>query len=322
MVAASAGGDLWHILPNRVLKWPIQTLRRNISPLNDLRTYLELKKIYLEFRPDVVHLHSSKIGFLGRLAFPTHKIIYTVHGFDSIRVAYRRFLFFEKLLQYRARYIVTVSQYDRDNLLAEGIGNNVVCIYNGVSDYQTQAKVAKPVSTLPTLPNIDGRFAVICIARLAPPKNFVLFCEIAQSLVEEGINFYWVGNKEQPAGIPKNVYCLGKIPNAHTLISEANLFLLPTNYEGMPVSILESLCYGIPALASDVGGISEVLNGGNGFVLKNDVEVFRQAIRNYKSDRGAYEKARIKARKSYLQNFTVSQMHKAYLTLYETVTNT
>lgn len=320
MVAASAGGDLWHILPDQVLQWPIQTLQRNISPLNDLRTYLELKRIFREFSPDVVHLHSSKIGFLGRLAFPSHKIIYTVHGFDSVRVAYRRFLFFEKVLQHRARYIVTVSKYDRDNLLTEGISKNVVCIYNGVSDYKTQAKIAPP--PLATLSKIDGHFTVICIARLAPPKNFALFCEIAQSLNGQRVEFYWVGNKEQPTNLPENVHCLGEFPNAHLLIPEADLFLLPTEYEGMPVSILESLCYGVPALASDVGGISEILDGNNGFALKNRVEEFRGAILSYVHSFDTYKKARANARKSYLRSFTTSQMYEAYLALYESVART
>ncbi|MDR3321877.1 MAG: glycosyltransferase, partial [Synergistaceae bacterium] len=49
----------------------------------------KMKNQYRKYKPDIIHLHSSKAGILGRIVFPKNKIIYTVHGFDSIRLAYR-----------------------------------------------------------------------------------------------------------------------------------------------------------------------------------------------------------------------------------------
>ena len=324
IVAASPKGDLWSILPSEVKKRPIKWLKREISLLNDFQVLRNLRKIFKEFDPDVVHLHSSKIGFLGRLVFPRRKVIYTVHGFDSIRIAFRQYLPCEKILQYRAAHIVAVSKYDYENLLAEGISNNLTYIYNGVIDYKVQSVVSNilPVISYKSSFKKGGGFKVLCIARLAPPKKFDLFCKIALSLIDQNIEFYWVGNKEVSKNLPANVQCLGEIPNAHQLIPKAHIFVLPSCYEGMPVSILEALSYGIPVLASDVGGVKEVLNGNNGVALKNSADIFAKNILKYKNNKLVYDAACAEARQSYLQRFTVGKMYETYLALYTSVLKT
>ncbi|GHB59243.1 glycosyltransferase [Persicitalea jodogahamensis] len=321
MVVASSGGGLWEILPQEVQQWPIDTLTREINPFCDFKTYRKLKKIYRKFCPDVIHLHSSKIGVLGRIAFPRDKIIYTVHGFDSIRIAYRRFLPLEKILQRSCAHIVAVSRYDYMNLIAEGISRSVTYIYNGIEDYQSILSQPLPATIESYGKRIEAgkSFAVICIARISPQKKFDLFCEVAQSLIEQDIDFYWIGNKEVPGNLPENVHCLGEIPNAHQLIPYSDLFFLPSHYEGLPISILESLCYGVPVIASDVGGVPEILNGKNGFSLKNDVEAFRQVILYYKTKKAIHKSAGNEARLSFLSHFTVNRMYRSYLALYESI---
>ncbi len=324
MVAASANGDLWNILPEKVEKWPIATLKREVNLVKDIQSYLELKRIQREFCPDVIHLHSSKIGVLGRLAFPSRKIIYTVHGFDSIRIAYRHFLPIEKFLKRKGSHIVAVSRYDYENLLAEGIHCNVTAIYNGIEDYQLLPD--KPLSV--AMEDIGRRikensaFSVMCIARISPQKNFDLFCQVAHSFIGQGVDFYWIGNKEQPPNLPENVTCLGEIPTAHYLLPHANLFFLPTEYEGMPISILEALCYGVPVVASAVGGIPETLDGKNGFALPNEVTPFREKILHLRNNKTTYDEASREARASYLRNFTIGKMYGAYLALYKKVAET
>jgi glycosyltransferase involved in cell wall biosynthesis len=321
MVAASAGGELWKILPEQVLIWPIKSLKRAISPLDDFKTYLEIRRIYKVYQPDVIHLHSSKIGFLGRLAFPKHRTLYTVHGFDSVRIAFRRFLFVEKALQFRVAHIVGVSQYDFKNLIAEGITNSVSYIYNGIFDHYSETRHSHPNDPVPQ--TLDARnkksFSVLCIARLSPQKRFGLFCEVARLLANHDIDFYWIGNKETPENLPENVHCLGEIPNAYRLMASAHLFFLPTDYEGMPISILEALCYGIPVVASDVGGIKEVLNGKNGVALENNAKTFAAQILHYKENPELYQQAQLQARNSYLEHFTVEKMYNSYKYLYQSM---
>jgi hypothetical protein len=136
IVVSESEGPMWDILPDAIKKIKIKSLQRSIDFWKDLKVVIQLRKIYRQYRPDVIHLHSSKIGLLGRLAFPKSKVVYTVHGFDSIRIAYRKFLLIEKLLSNQAKYIVGVSQYDYNNFISEKLKkDNISYIYNGVTDY-------------------------------------------------------------------------------------------------------------------------------------------------------------------------------------------
>lgn len=323
VMVVSAEGDLfWQSLPPSVHKKILPTLQRAINPIKDERAIRDLRRVYKEFQPDVAHLHSSKMAFLGRLSFPSSIIIYTVHGFDSIRIAFRKFLSLERILQYRARFIVAVSQYDYKNLMDEGITRNVSFIYNGIPDFPSLDPVDEANTALcqakAAIQN-SKKFNVLCIARMAAPKRFDLFCETAKLLEKDQVNFFWIGNKQPVINTPLNVYCLGEVPNAHQLLPLVNLFLLPSDYEGMPMSILEALSYGVPVIASNVGGISEVLDNTNGFALTNNHETFSQHILQYKNDLNSYEQTKINARISYTNNFTVDKMYKSYRKLYKTI---
>lgn len=310
-VASSEDGKMWEMLHENVIRVPIKTLERNINK-KDLRVLYILRKLYKSINPDVVHLHSSKIGVLGRLAFPSRKVIYTVHGFDSIRLSHRKFLFLEKCLQYLCKYIVTVSYYDQKNLATEGIKNNVSVIYNGIPDYykrdiELKSKIEK--------------FNILSIARLSPPKRFDLYKDLAMNFTGSKVYFSWAGNKERVDNLPENLQLLGEVPQAHKLLRDVHLNVLLSDFEGLPISIIEALCYGVPVLASNVGGISEILNGENGFALENNTDHFHQEINKFID--GTYDLLQFSknARKSYENHFTVEQMYNRYEELYNNIHN-
>jgi glycosyltransferase involved in cell wall biosynthesis len=323
IVVSESEGPMWDILSCDVKKIKIKSLHRSIHLLKDLKVILQLRKIYQQYKPDVIHLHSSKMGLLGRLAFPKSKIVYTIHGFDSIRIAYRKFLFIEKLLSAGARYVVGVSQYDYNNFIFEKMNSkNLAYIYNGTIDYSQQiAKYEDTVKQIIHELKSKYDFLVLSIARLKEPKKFDLFCEIALLLKSQNIAFVWIGNQYQPKNLPANVYCTGSVKNAYQYIPLFELFILTSNYEGLPVSIIESLVFGKPVIASNVGGISEILDGTNGFALKNDPELFVEKILFYMQDKDAYDLACKTARKTYEDKFTVKQMYEKYLSLYQNIIN-
>lgn len=312
VVAGEGDGKMYDLLDKKIIKESIPSLVRRLSPINELKTVFALKKLYKKYKPDVIHLHSSKAGLLGRLAFPKKKIIYTVHGFDSIRIAYRKFLPIEKLLQFRCASIVGVSQYDEKNLLTEGIKKNVTRVYNGIN---------QPISlSKDPFKNINKRKGIIlCIARVSPQKNLTLFIQVASSLPD--YTFLWIGNQEPPSFYyPENVYFLGNISNAGAYTKYADLFFLPSNYEGLPMVIIEALSSGTPVIASSVGGITELLDGKNGWAVENDVGVIKKIIQNY-FNLAPEEKIIIsqKARSTYLSKFTVDQMADGYLDIYNNI---
>ena len=313
VVVASGEGDgkMWAMLDKKVTCEHCKYLKRAPSPFNDLMASYELWKLYRKYRPDVIHLHSSKAGILGRLIFPRKKIVYTVHGFDTVRLAHRSFLFLEKLMQHMCRAIVAVSDYDKYNLLAENIKNNVSTIHNGTNVTEIKENLSF---------NIPNKYkkVVLCIARISPQKNCELFFDIAKLLPEYA--FVWIGNQEEVKRHPENVFFLGNLPNAAMYNSIADLFILPTNYEGLPIVIIEAMSFGRPIVASNVGGVSELVQDGvNGYAVENKAEVFADKIKYILENPEVEEKMSENSKTSYKENFTVERMVKQYKDLYKTL---
>lgn len=318
-VLSELQGPMWDLLDKRVGQIRIKSLQRAISPIKEVKVMAALKKAHRLHKPDVIHLHSSKIGALGRLVFPSSKIVYTVHGFDSIRVAFRKFLPVEKFCQNKCAQIVGVSKYDVEGMKAEGITQNVSCIYNAISDFtRTEIKDQRPdITDFLTKNKTVGAKIILCIARLSAPKRFDLFCEVAQAFsYDPRFKFVWIGNREVVKDAPENVFCMGEAPDAHQYLKYADVFMLPSNYEGLPMSILEALCYGVPVVASAVGGITEILDGENGFAVQNIKEDFLDAIHQTVNNDEKYLKFSKNARLTYEKSFDIQEMYKKYMNLY------
>ena len=215
-VISSADGDAWKALDERVNVIKISQLKREISP-SDFIVLLKLIYYRFKYKPDVVHLHSSKIGILGRIAFSPFKTIYTVHGFDSIRIANRKFLFLEKILKHWGRYIVGVSKYDLNNLHSENIKKNVCAIYNGVKDYSIVKTADHQLAELIAEKRKDFKFIIMTIARDDAPKLPELFEEVAKN--NPDYYFVWIGNSQQRKE-SNNLHWAGMIPEAYFLLKQ------------------------------------------------------------------------------------------------------
>ncbi|MDR0823595.1 MAG: glycosyltransferase [Prevotella sp.] len=310
-------GEAWGNLGDNFTRIKLNGHRKEVS-FRDITLFFKLVYYRFKYKPDIVHLHSSKMGVLGRLAFSRKKIVYTVHGFDSVRTAFRKFLVIEKLLKNRAFRIVGVSQYDVNRMEEENIYKNVERIYNGVTDhYLHHLDVDNPVTDKLKSIKRKHRKVVMCISRISRQKKFDLFLGIAAVMPQYA--FVWIGNKEKIEGLPENVYCLGEMHSAYSYLKYADVFILPSNYEGLPMSILESLAFGVPIVASAVGGITEVLDGKNGFAVENNVADFKDKIEYIVSDKNRQETMSQYARQSYLANFTIEKMVNSYKAVFESI---
>lgn len=315
IIVAAGGkhGKMWKLLDNRIKNEHIKYLKRPISLLYDFLVFIQLIKLYFKYKPDIVHLHSSKIGILGRLAFPKNKIVYTVHGFDSIRIAFRKFLPLEKLLQKKCHAIIAVSKYDKKNLLCEGITNHVELVYNGIT-IPTSLK-NNPFTHLDTF-----KKKILCIARLSPPKNINIFIKVASMLPNYA--FIWIGNQHTFCGQhSENVFFMGSLPNAGAYNEFADLFMLPSNYEGLPMTIIEAMAYGKPVIASKVGGINEIIvDDINGYTVENSAKAFCEKICYILENEEIYSRFSKNALKYYQEKLTVDKMVDGYLKIYKTIT--
>lgn len=311
LVAGEGDGKIWDMVEKSVKCEHCPNLQRSISIKNDILASLDLRRIYKKYKPDVVHLHSTKAGILGRLVLPSNKIVYTVHGFDSIRLAFRKFLPVERLMQYFCRGVVGVSNYDRDNLISENITKNVTVVYNGIS---------KPnVENISLIKEFKYDKVVLSIARVAKQKRADLFVQVARLLPDYG--FIWIGNQSEITEfgkLPDNCHFIGNIPNAGAYCSKASLFMLASNYEGLPMVILEAMSFGKPIVASNVGGVSEIVRDNeNGFVVENSAENFAAKIKYILENDDICYSFGEKSKEIYEQELTVDKMVNNYLRIYK-----
>lgn len=313
LVAGEGDGKLWDIVNNDVQKCFCPHLRRKVSVIDDLLAIRELRKIYKQTRPDIIHLHSSKAGTLGRIVFPRKKIVYTVHGFDSIRLAFRKFLPIERLLQHFCSAVVGVSEYDSCNLRSEGIKNNVVTIYNGITKPDSMGLA--PIEIMNTYRKI-----ILSIARVSPPKRPDLFIKIARLLPEYG--FIWVGNQEDMSGydLPENCHFVGNRYNAGAYCSMADIFVLLSDYEGLPMTIIEAMSFGKPIISSNVGGVSEIVHDGeNGYLLPNDASAFAEKIRFLIENNEVYASMSETSEKMFHERMNIEKMIGGYMKIYNSL---
>ncbi|MDA8847897.1 glycosyltransferase [Flavobacteriaceae bacterium] len=311
IVAGEGDGSLWTILDERIEMNNCPTLKRSLSVKGDWKTILYLRKVYNEYQPDIIHVHSSKAGLLGRLALPKKKIVYTVHGYDSIRNAFPIFRPVEYLMQYMCAAVVGVSRYDEIKLKEDRIRRNVSFIYNGIPEKGCDTNLRW---------NIPNRYkkTILCVARVSPQKNLDLFLKIAKLLPQYA--FVWIGNSEKIDHQFENVFFLGNIPAAGRYCYLCDLFILTSNYEGLPMTIIEAMSYGKPIVASNVGGISEIVeNSKNGFISDNDEYSFKTCIESVFASENTYKNMAENSRKIYLNKLTVEKMVDGYLNIYKSI---
>ena len=317
-VASMDGGYLWEQLPKNVSQFKLKHLVKPISPWKDFLTFFELRKVVKKFKPDIIHLHSSKAGVLGRLVsiFNHKRIVYTVHGFDSIRLKHRVFLPLEKILQKFCGAIVGVSDYDKKNLISEKITRNVFTVYNGIAE--------NTITPEYSLPNFEKkRKIVLSIARISAPKNIDLFLETAKKLPQ--YDFVWLGGSPEHSvdelhkmySVPKNVILFGDVPNASNYINICDLFVLFSNFEGLPMTIIEAMSQKKAIVASNVGGIYELVDSSNGKLIENTVEEAVQAVESVLENDVLRHQMEQKSYEKYQNNFTLEKMWEGYKAIYE-----
>ena len=312
VVAGADDGKMWELLHPSVIQVACASLQRAVSPFKDIKAFIELRKIYRRYRPDIIHLHSSKAGLLGRLAFPSKKVVYTVHGFDSIRLSFKVFLPLERLMQQCCAAIVGVSQYDVRTMNECNITRNVSYVYNGIHKSPYDSSLTWDV------PTQRYKKTILCIARVSPPKKTDMFLEIAARMPQYA--FVWIGNQMKMENHPDNVFFLGNVPVAGRYCQLADLFILPSNYEGLPMVIIEAMRFGIPVVASNVGGVSEiVVDNETGYAVNNTLDEFTNAITRILEDETVYLQMKKNAMERFEKDLTVEQMVKGYGSIYQKI---
>lgn len=264
----------------------IPELRSTIKPFQDFQAWRKLQALVKKIQPRLIHAHSSKAGMLGRLIGWQLKIpcIYTVHGwgFGKGRPRLQSFLVekVERFLGYfcqDSRYIF-VCHADQIQAL-HGIGvskNRGQVIWNAVEDHGCRADPGASQS-------------IMMAARVTHAKDHVTLLR-AFNRAEFGHLFLAGEGTDSPEfnrkiidNAPrrsKAITSLGRRDDVAQLMGTSAVFALSSRYEGLPLSIVEAMCAGLPIIATNVGGNPELIeHGKNGFLVAvGDIDGWQSAI--------------------------------------------
>ncbi len=288
-------------------------LGRSPRPGEDLRALAFLTRELRRRRPDVVHTHTAKAGALGRVAARTARVPGVVHTFHGHLLhgyfppaVTRAVVTTERVLARTTDRIVAVGEQVRDDLLRARIGRpgQYAVIPPGVC-----VRTPPPRELARAELDVDGP-VVASVGRLLQIKRPDRLLAVAALLPD--VTFLVAG--EGPllgrtrADAPPNVRFLGWRSDVETVYAAADVALLTSDNEGMPVALVEAALCGTPAVSTDVGSAREVVTGE---VVGTDPAQLAAAVRRVLAqDLGP------QARRTAQARFGVAGMVEAHRVLY------
>ena len=309
--------DFVKYFDDRVHLIRVRHFERSIDPRHDIGAFLELRKIADRVKPDLIHLHSSKAGALGRWAFNGKKIplFYTPHGYSFLMSnfnATKRFSYrmVEKISAIRRCTTISCSEGEHEETLT--LTKNARFVNNGINVEEMQ-RMMDSLNVSET-----GGFNVFTLGRICFQKNPELFNEIAQKLPD--VRFVWIGDGELRDQLTApNIEVTGWMSREEALRRSmaSDVFVLTSLWEGLPMSLLESMYMEKLCLVNDVIGSRDVIRSGiNGYVCRNADE-FVDAIRGILENPEKAAELTAQARKDILEKYNTRVMAEKYREIYE-----
>jgi glycosyltransferase involved in cell wall biosynthesis len=310
----------------RIEVYRVRRLVRKINFIDDVLALISIIKILKICKPDFLSLHASKAGFLGRIAGKISGIptLFTAHGWSFSEGVSRKKAWFyicaEKLAAYLVKRIINVCIYDNRLALRYKIASTrkFRIIRNGM-----------PAGGNRLLASPDKNpCRIVMTARFAPPKDHALLLAALKTCPDLSWHVDLIGTGPREDNIKNIVSQMklggrvtfhGQTHNVAEILSRAQIFVLVTNWEGLPRSIIEALRAGLPVTASNVGGIAEmVCHGKNGFLIpRADARGLATCLRRLLEDPELRARMGKESRGIYEREFTFENMYKKTLAVYD-----
>jgi len=247
-----------------------------------------------QFQPDIIHTHTAKAGFVGRLAAGFSRapvsVVHTYHGhllhgyFGPLTT--RLVVLMERLLEPISDHLVAVGEKVRTDLLVAGIGN------------RTEFSVINPGIKLPEVPSRADSAREL---GLDPSKRYLAFIgrithikrpdrwpEIASTIIKDypATEFLVVGDGDELEQLQQHAaqahlpfHFLGTRSDITTILAITEGVILTSDNEGTPISLIEAGMAGVPVVATDVGSVAEVVGDGiTGWLTTTQPDQIAQAV--------------------------------------------
>ena len=294
---------------------PVENFVRSIRPGDDIKAGKELLRIYNQVQPDLVHLHSSKAGAIGRIAFAFKKtpLFYTPHGYSFLMTNAGKL----------HRQVYFAIEY----ALAKSRCRTVCCSAGEYREALRLTRHACQINNAVNLRDIDAflqenpparhPFTVCIVGRICVQKNPALANRIASLLPDT--RFVWVGDGELRSQLTApNLEVTGWVKREQALrtLEQADVLLLPSLWEGLPLTLLEAMYCEVLCVVSDVVGNHDVIHSGvNGFVCRTE-EDYVKAIRLAREHPEQVQAMKDRARQEVEQEYNAQVMAKRYQDMY------
>lgn len=294
-----------------------------LHAVEDVKAVKEVHQWLRQLRPDVVALHSSKVGTIGRIAaralgLPT---VFTAHGWsftEGISPKKKRvYRLIEKALAKQTDAIIAVSHYDEQLAQRAHITpkNGLYVVHNGIEGCLPQ--------------QTEATKNIVMVARFQAPKRQDLVVEAFNMLKNADLTLTLVGDGPlrpaveqlaQDLGVDKQVHFAGDQQDVMPYLKQASVFVLMSNFEGLPISIIEAMAVGLPIVASQVGGVEELVhNGQNGFTIQNEATALRDALAHILHDETVRQSFGQRSRELFESAFQFKRTYTETLEIYHKV---
>jgi glycosyltransferase involved in cell wall biosynthesis len=313
IVVASSEESIEKFCIEKNIKHYCLNMARGFNPFKDFLSIFHIRKLIKKEKPKLVHLHSSKAGFVGRIATKTAscKSLFTPHGGSYLSfTGFKRVVFFMlELIGKKFTYkLLAISHSEAHRFIYEvGIkAENIFVIPNSLSIPETKIEIPN------TLGQLKGNIKIGTIGRITYQKNPLLFADIAYETIKRfpDTHFYFLGagfhdhlkdeleKKIKSYKIENNFHLIDKGDQnlALNFLRQIDIFILPSIYEGLSYALLEAMLESVPCIVSKCDGNNDVINNNdNGFscLTKEDyLEVISCLISNKQLAKNIGEKGR------------------------------
>lgn len=304
---ACGGGDFLSSFSqkNNIKFHNFKSLKRSFGFLNNINFFFDFINFLKKNKFDVVHLNSTNtlIGAISaKIVNRKIKTVFTVHGLSVLDPNYQAsffkkniFRFFFNICFLFVDEVVFVSKTNFDFAKKNKLGKRISLIYNGIKSNFLSKEDSRSFLFQKAEITDSGCFLIGSIGRLAYPKNYEFLIGNFDKILEviPNAKLFLIGEGPErkkyediidKKSLKNNVFLLGEVLGAAKYLKGFDLFVLPSMYEGLSISLIEALSSGIKVIASRVGGNGEIVGDNNCFELNNIdsfIELLKKNDNNY-----------------------------------------
>lgn len=269
---------------------------REISPQYDINHIWQLRRMIKRINPDIIYLHSSKAGVLGRIACVglNKKVIYNSHGWsftmNGSKNKKRFYAFIEKILAPFASMIINISDYELEAAVNYGLSSKKMITINNGTDLEQYSKYSEKKEYL-------DEFVIGFVGRLSEQKNPLFMVDIAIELRKRIDNFIFlvVGDGElldpfkeyiKIEGLEDHFNVVGWQSEVGEYIQNFDVAIMISKWEGFGLVVTEYMSAKKPVVSVSVGGVSNIIENSYNGVMINDynAKYFAEAILKLQKD--------------------------------------